>query len=347
MNFGLATSVPNGAQLLADIRHPDSSSAAGFGGGSLDPIFDVKELSASIALGAYGKPKIAFGIELIKIGTVSVDIGVKLPQVDVTLTAGYKEAGLCPGNPSTTGVDLKTTVTVEVDLDITAKLGGDDSPSYSKPLFTLTEPVAAKCFPLQIPGLEQKPASTVVPTAAPTVVSTSAQLTASPSVVYSASGVSVAPIVNGSTFILAPSGASVPASTRIGTAGSIVTGGTVVRPSASGGIPSPSGGINPPYPYPSSPSSVVVGPTGTGSNPTLASGTAPLATSTSLYASDTTLLSSTTLASATKASSGVVASGTGVPILLSSSVAEFAPLVKAKREDCVVERRFGGRVLVC
>ncbi len=89
MDFGVSAGIPNTAQLTADLQNPDSSSATGFGGGSLTPLFDVKEMSASVTLGAYSKPKLSFGIEIIKIGKAEVDIGVKLPEVDITLTAAY------------------------------------------------------------------------------------------------------------------------------------------------------------------------------------------------------------------------------------------------------------------
>lgn len=89
VDFGLSASIPNTAALTADIKNPDSSSATGFSGGSLIPLFDVKDLSASITLGAYSKPQLSFGVKLVEIGTTDVDISVKLPEVDVTLTAAY------------------------------------------------------------------------------------------------------------------------------------------------------------------------------------------------------------------------------------------------------------------
>lgn len=55
----------------------------------MTPLFDVKDISASVTLGAYSKPKLAFGLEILEIGTANVDIGVKLPEIDVTLTAAY------------------------------------------------------------------------------------------------------------------------------------------------------------------------------------------------------------------------------------------------------------------
>ena len=91
LDFGLSAGTPDSAQLVADVKNPDSSSATGFGGGTVTPIFDVKQMSASLTLGAYSKPKLGFGVSLIKIGTAEVDISVKLPEVDVTFTADYSK----------------------------------------------------------------------------------------------------------------------------------------------------------------------------------------------------------------------------------------------------------------
>ena len=88
-DFGLSAALPNSAQLVADIKNPDSSSATGFSGGNLTPIFNVNEMSTAVTLGAYSLPMISFGVSLTKIGNASVDVSVKLPEVDVTLKAEY------------------------------------------------------------------------------------------------------------------------------------------------------------------------------------------------------------------------------------------------------------------
>ena len=89
VDFGLQASLPNSAQLIADIQNPDASSATGFAGSSLNPIFDITKESASITLAAFSQPKLAFGIELIEIGNLDVALTIKLPEISVTLTAAY------------------------------------------------------------------------------------------------------------------------------------------------------------------------------------------------------------------------------------------------------------------
>lgn len=216
VDFGLSASIPNSAQLTADVKNPDLSSATGWSGGTVTPSFNVKDISASITLGAYSKPKLSFGVSLVKIGTADVDISVKLPEVDATLTAAYNPAGVCSGSTSITGITFASSYDIEVDLDIDAKLGSLTSPTWTKKLFNITNPIASQCFPINIPGLQ--PSKTAIPIATSTVPV--AAVTNAPIHVYSPSGApTLAPIVNGTSYIIAPSGASVPysATARTGT----------------------------------------------------------------------------------------------------------------------------------
>ncbi|KAK0508611.1 hypothetical protein JMJ35_008887 [Cladonia borealis] len=166
VDFGLRASLPDSAQLVANIQDPESSSATGFGGGSLTPLFDITKESASLTLSAFSQPELEFGIELIEIGKFDVGLTVKLPEVSVTLTAAYDQAGVCSQDPgaSKTGVQLSSEVDIGVDLQIDASLGGNDSskPSWSKTLFSISKPLFSDCYPLSIPGLDsdKKPSTT-------------------------------------------------------------------------------------------------------------------------------------------------------------------------------------------
>lgn len=169
VDFGLQASLPNSAQLVADVQNPDQSSATGWGEGQLTPIFDIKQESASITLSAFSQPKLALGIELVGVGNVDVAVTVKLPEVSVVLSAEYDEGGACSqtAGSSQTGVKLDSKVNVEVDLQIDVKFGADEAsqsqfkPSWSKKLLGPLEiPLESKCFPLDIPGLEGKVSAT-------------------------------------------------------------------------------------------------------------------------------------------------------------------------------------------
>ena len=94
-DFGLQASLPNGAKVVADINDPSSSSATGWEGSSLTPIFEITELSASITLAAFSQPKIAFGIELTELGKIDVAVTMKLPEISSTLSATYGK--IAPG----------------------------------------------------------------------------------------------------------------------------------------------------------------------------------------------------------------------------------------------------------
>ena len=148
--------MPDSAQVTADIQNPDSSSATGWGGGSLTPLFDIKKESASVKLAAFSQPKLAIGIELIEIGNFDVALAIKLPEVSVTLTAAYDEDGVCGVGSSKTGVKLDSEVEIGVDLEIDAELGDDEDtekPSWSHTLYSYSIPLGSMCFPLDIPGL--------------------------------------------------------------------------------------------------------------------------------------------------------------------------------------------------
>lgn len=89
VDFGLEASLPNGAKVSADIINPGQSSATGWAGSSLDPIFEVTKIEASIKLTAYSQPKVEFGIKLNNVGDVEVVVGMKLPEISSTLSADY------------------------------------------------------------------------------------------------------------------------------------------------------------------------------------------------------------------------------------------------------------------
>lgn len=86
-DFGLEAGLPDAAKLTADVSNPGASSATGFDGVSVKPIFDVKSLSASVTVAAFSKPKLSFGIDITKIGHLDIAINVELPKVSATLTA--------------------------------------------------------------------------------------------------------------------------------------------------------------------------------------------------------------------------------------------------------------------
>lgn len=169
MTFGLSTSLPNTAIVVADVRHPSQSSATGLDGGQVDQNFDLTALSASVTVAAFSQPKLSFGVEITKVGNLGIALGVKMPVISATLTGGYSEppfplltpnssniptsgkpplilpdeSGLCSTaiGTSKTGVNLTSEVALEVNLELDAKLGeGEDQiPTEDQSTTTTTQ----------------------------------------------------------------------------------------------------------------------------------------------------------------------------------------------------------------
>lgn len=155
VRYGLSASVPDSAKVVANLESPSSSSATGFNGFQVTPVFDVTALSAGVTLSAYSEPKLSFGIELSGIAKFDAAFGIKLPEVTATLAGTYNPAGLCAPGSSKTGVNLSSSIGMEVDFDLDADLGGLKH-NFTQKLFGTNYPLLAKCFPVSIPGLGPK-----------------------------------------------------------------------------------------------------------------------------------------------------------------------------------------------
>ena len=153
-NFGLKATVPNGAQVAIDTQHSDQSGATGWEGSRLDPLFDLKALDASVKVAAFTQPMLVFGVEIVKLAQFDVELILKLPQVQATLTGIYNETGACPGDPSKTGVSLESDVDIELDAQVKSELLGKQRLLFTKPLAVFLKlPLLSKCWPFNIPGL--------------------------------------------------------------------------------------------------------------------------------------------------------------------------------------------------
>lgn len=95
IDFGLGLKVPDSAGIHADILHPESSTAQGFSG-DITPIFDVKDLSATVQFAAFAQPKLSFGVELTEIGTLDIALAFKMPQIALKFIAAYSMFQSCP-----------------------------------------------------------------------------------------------------------------------------------------------------------------------------------------------------------------------------------------------------------
>ena len=167
VDFGIKSTIPDSAKAVLDLGSAAGSSADGFDG-AVTPIFDVKQLSASVTLSAFSQPKLSFGIELTKVGKADIALTISLPEVSVTLAANYDEAGACAHDPgaSKTGVKLSSEVGVTLNAQVDVAFGADEAsskPSWSKKLFGISHSLGSMCFPLAIPGIGSTPSATKVP----------------------------------------------------------------------------------------------------------------------------------------------------------------------------------------
>lgn len=92
VDFGVNASLPDGAQIVADYANHGASTATGFEGSQMTPMFHINNESASMSLSAFSRPEIKFGIHLEKVGHVDMAVTVTLPELNATFRA---ESGTC------------------------------------------------------------------------------------------------------------------------------------------------------------------------------------------------------------------------------------------------------------
>ena len=233
------------------------------------------------------------------------------------------QGGVCSGSSSDTGVKLDSTLDIEVDLGIEGTIDDLASKSWSKALFSTTEPLFSTCFPLSIPGLgPSNTVATTLPTLPPAM--SQSQFSVTPTHIYSAPSGTLVPIVNGTSYIIAPSGASVRPTGVLFSGTGLFSG---VFPSVTGQFPHPTG-------------SPLYSSSGLRSSPSTlsASGLPPLTSSTD-----------PALPNSSAAYSRAASSGTAVSQHPSATLASLPPIRRAAtgEEGCKIAKRFGKRVLVC
>lgn len=233
------------------------------------------------------------------------------------------QGGVCSGSSSETGVKLDSTLDIEVDLGIEGAIDDLASKSWSKALFSTTEPLFSTCFPLSIPGLgPSNTVATTLPTLPPTL--SQSQFSVTPTHIYSAPSGKLVPIVNGTSYIIAPSGASLRSSG--------------IPPSGTGRLPAVFQSATSQFPHPTG--SPLYSSSGLGSSPSTrsASGFSSITSSTG-----------PALPNSSAAHSVPASSGTAVSQHPSATLASPPPIRRAAtgEEGCKMAKRFGKRVLVC
>ena len=152
VDFGLKASIPDESVVMVNIADPGKSKAAGFKP-TVDPVFEVKQLEASLSLSAYSQPKLFFGIEIFSAAKADVTLALRLPEVSATFTPKFDNNGACEhrAGASKTAVDITSEIKLALIAGAEAsllKLGTD----YSKELLSYSWPILDKCVPISLPG---------------------------------------------------------------------------------------------------------------------------------------------------------------------------------------------------
>ncbi|KAI9848432.1 MAG: hypothetical protein M1837_000227 [Sclerophora amabilis] len=162
--YGLNAKIPDTAVVSADLLNKDKSTATGFEGTTMEPLFNLDAISTNVRIAALSQPKLTFGIDILKVGKIEAGLMIKVPEVALTLAATFNDTGVCTKEKgaSRTGVELTSTVAVQVDIEVTAELG-PISPNFTKKLWGILHPFFKKCIPIEIPGLDAVSAKTAAP----------------------------------------------------------------------------------------------------------------------------------------------------------------------------------------
>ena len=120
---GISAGIPSNSLARVDIITKDVD-VRGW-----TPQFEVqppKLVSAGITAkgSVYGKLAVAVSLEIMDEAGINTDIYLKLP-ISITASAGYDEAGFCPGSPSPWGLSLESELGVVVGLEAWKELKGD------------------------------------------------------------------------------------------------------------------------------------------------------------------------------------------------------------------------------
>ena len=88
---GADSKIPDDALITIDLLNEDHFSVTGFDGPLWKPVFDIKELTASLKFAVFTQADLAFEIELHHIGKWAVELNLKIPQLSATATGGYSK----------------------------------------------------------------------------------------------------------------------------------------------------------------------------------------------------------------------------------------------------------------
>ncbi|KAL6719404.1 hypothetical protein ACLMJK_003643 [Lecanora helva] len=124
IDFGVEASVPDSAEFGVHYRPSFEGFALGWEDVNVDPIFDVKNLTATMTVGPFSTIELKFGLKLKEVGDISVGIPLTLPSLTFTPSFKYDESGACSHDEgaSKTGINFLTQIGMQVDARAGAQL---------------------------------------------------------------------------------------------------------------------------------------------------------------------------------------------------------------------------------
>lgn len=135
LGTGVAIMVPDDSLAKVDVLAEDSLDFHGWVPTvQTRPLTLEAEISASAQL--YTKVTVGVGLEVLDDNGINVDVGLKLPIIDIDVTAGYNPEGFCPDNLDPFGVELDVSLGAALDIKGWDEIDGKRNELFSATLFS-------------------------------------------------------------------------------------------------------------------------------------------------------------------------------------------------------------------
>ena len=172
--FGAEATYPDNASIFVDLIAPEKSYKLGFEGSGITPRLDVQDVTANLKFAAFAQSDIAFGIELRNILKSDVELNMKMPQLELGITAGYSnhcpcppprdwvytdcfhrigKGGFCSHNKGDARAGALGALNLALELWLEVFFGKDKktrSNAYSRKLFSVAKPLFEYCRPVNL-----------------------------------------------------------------------------------------------------------------------------------------------------------------------------------------------------
>jgi hypothetical protein len=87
--FGARTSLPNGSKVSVDLVNPGNSGISGFGEATVEPVFDIDQISLTANVAAGPQVALTFGIEILENTGIEAALKFGTPTINLNVTGGF------------------------------------------------------------------------------------------------------------------------------------------------------------------------------------------------------------------------------------------------------------------